>query len=255
MPFYFACKHFEVALKVSIIKAMKWYYTTQIDSNQATITGDELNHLSNVMRAKVGDRVVCFNGQGTWAECQIVSLTKSICTLKPQNQNQTQPPKTKLTLAAALIKGDRQDTMIRQATELGITDLVLLETDRSEVKITSSKPDKIQKQLIACCKQCHSATLPSITLSTLKSYCNCLSDELVLVGSFNATQTLTDLNPNLITSKNTTILVGPEGGFSPAEEELFSAKNFQKVSLGKNVLRADTACAMLVSYAKCIKNI
>lgn len=229
---------------------MKWFYSKNIQGDKVIIDGEEFRHMVSVMRVRIGEEVVVFNGEGLVCACSVLNISKKDITLTINKKQQVPAMPMQLTLAAAAIKGERQDIMLRQATELGVTDIVLLSTDRSEVVLNNAKLDRIEKQIIASCKQCHRAYMPKVSLCALKDF-NPLNS-CVLVGSFNAQENLATLDKKLF-KNNVVVLVGPEGGFSPAEEENFDKKGYKKVSLGENVLRADTAAAMLVSYAKCIK--
>ena len=232
---------------------MKWYYTQNINERQATIEGDENKHLCLVMRQKVGDKVVCFNGQGTEAECEIESVSKNKTLLNVLKLTKHRPKDTQLVLAAAAIKGDRQDTLIRQATELGATKIVLIETDNSEVKLKGEKKDKIVRQLVACCKQCHSPFLPEIEFGTIDGAISKCNNFVKIFGQIGAKSSVLAQDLEKIKSSNVIVFVGPEGGFTKTEEEKLQKSGAVGVSLGQNILRADTASTMLVSLIKAIK--
>ena len=232
---------------------MRWFFTTAITTTTATITGDENKHLNLVMRAKPGDRVTCFNGNGLVAECVVENTSKAQTLLKVEQIATETQPSTKLVLAAAAIKGDRQDTLIRQATELGVTNIVLLESERSEVKFGGTKKDKIERQLISHAKQCHRAFLPQIEFSTLKEFLPKCKKYVILCGSLTTKATILQQNQQKIKNNNVVALIGPEGGFSEEEEKQIDSYGAIRLSLGKNVLRADTAASMLVSLVKAIK--
>ena len=232
---------------------MRWFYAQDITSDTATITGDENKHLNLVMRAKAGDHVVCFNGNGLVCECEVEITSKNQTTLKVVSKQEHKPRASELIVAAAAIKGERQDTLIRQATELGVTGIILLETERSEVKLKTQKIDKIERQLVACCKQCHMPYLPKIKFSTIKEFLQKSKDFVIICGSLNAKTTILQQNFEKIKNSNVAVLIGPEGGFSPAEEDLIEKSGAIKITLGQNVLRADTASTMLISLAKTIK--
>lgn len=230
---------------------MKWFYSENLSQSQVVLQDDEFRHMVSVMRAREGDSVVCFDGKGTVCECRVSQISKKQAMLQVVSKQVFSQPQTDLVLAAAAIKGERQDTMLRQATELGATKIVLLETDRSEVSLHAQKMDRLTKQLIASCKQCKRAFLPELSFQKLSEFKP--QSAIVLVGSFEATVSLAAINSSQIAKNSVTVLVGPEGGFSPEEEKMFSQNGFQKVRLGQNILRADTAAAMLLSYAKCTK--
>ena len=232
---------------------MKWYFSQDITKDSATVAGDENKHLTLVMRTRAGDGVICFDGNGKVAESFVEETGKNKSVLKVQTLMQHQRPKTELVLAAAAIKGDRQDTLIRQATELGATKIVLLETERSEVRLKDEKKDKVVRQLVACCKQCHRPFLPEIDFGTIEQVCSKCSDYVKIFGDIGAKSTILDQDFEKLANSNVVVFVGPEGGFSEGEEQLLAKSGAIGVSLGQNILRADTACSMLISLIKAIK--
>jgi len=232
---------------------MKWYYTQNINEKQAVIDGDENKHLCLVMRAKVGDRIVCFNGNGIVSECEIAEIGKNQTKLNVLKTTTHEKQKTELVLVAAAIKGERQDTLIRQATELGVTKIILTETERSEVRLKGEKKDKIMRQFVACCKQCHRPFLPEIEFSSIEVAMQECSNFVKIFGDIGAKTGVLDIDFGKIQNNDVVVFVGPEGGFTESEEEFFKNSGAIGVSLGSNILRADTACAMLVSLIKAIK--
>lgn len=233
--------------------AMRWFYTEEISSTKAILHGDEAKHLSSVLRARVGEKVVCFDGKGTYAECEIETISKNNIELFVQKLYKQEPKTSELVLVSSAIKGERQDILIRQAVELGVTKIVLVETEHSEAKLKIERIDKIQRQIVACCKQCHSAILPKIAFDGFKEIVQKCNNFVKIFGKIGSKQRILELDFGKVTNKSVAIFVGPEGGFSNDEEHFLEKSGAVGVSLGSNILRADTASAMLVSTIKAIK--
>ena len=234
---------------------MKWYYCEElekdIDSLRAYLIDEEFRHLTTVMRAKEGDRVKLFNGKGLICESEIIKIDKKRAELKIINKEEKKPDKLNITLAVAAIKGERQEIIIRQATELGASEIVILQTDNSEVNLTNDKLERLKKITIASSKQCHRAYLPTLKLKQLENYE--INNSFVIVGSLQAKETIADIEKEIEKQDNITIIIGPEGGFSDFEEESFNLKGYTKVKINNNILRTDTAAALMLSYAICTK--
>ena len=234
---------------------MKWYYCEEleknIDSLNAYLVDDEFRHLTTVMRAKEGNTIKLFNGKGLICEGIITKIDKKRADLKIVNKEEIKPDNLNITLAVAAIKGERQEIIIRQATELGASEIVILQTENSEVNLTNDKLERLKKITIASSKQCHRAYLPILKLEQLENYET--NNSFVIVGSLQAKETIADVEREIEKHDNITIIIGPEGGFSNCEEEIFNLKGYTKVKINSNILRTDTAAALMLSYAICTK--
>jgi 16S rRNA (uracil1498-N3)-methyltransferase len=219
----------------------------QIQGGQVTITGSDINHIKNVLRLKIGDQFEVFDSTQKAYLCELQEfnrgfiLGKVISELKKNTE-----PKIKVTLAQCLLKGKKMDFVIQKAVELGVNQIIPVISERSVPDIKEKKDKKLSHwQAISkeAAEQCGRTLVPDISsllnfeelLKLGKNYKLALIPwELETKSSLK--QILTTYRPNHLL-----IVVGPEGGFS--NEEAGSAKQagFVAVSLGKRILRAETA--------------
>lgn len=203
----------------------------------ARLTGSEAAHL-RVLRANVGDTVTLFDGAGLEADAKILRLEDFTITLQvgePRVVN-LEPPQ-EITLAIALLKGDKLAEVVRAATELGVLKFQLLMTEHADVKeIGAQKLERLQRVALEASKQCRRAITPlvfsPIKLKTLEPVTSGL---VAHPGS--------RLKPReaLNWDSPITVATGPEGGFSGTEIEWLETRGFRTVGLGPRILRAETA--------------
>lgn len=208
-----------------------------------TLSHSHAHYLTNVMRLNyVGAEVLVFNGKdGLW-QCQIKEIGKKFCTIMPVLQIKEQDVLLPLILYFAPIKGGRTESIVEKATELGVTKIVPIITERTIVR--KINPDKMRLIAIEAAEQCERLNVPKIAGEI--SLDDLLSSDLQGQTIFFADELLASRSINLASVDKSQIIgliVGPEGGFSEKErEKINQISSFLPVSLGKNILRADTAC-------------
>ncbi len=216
---------------------------------EVSLNTDQMHHLRHVLRLKQGASVKAFNGQdGEWL-CALVGQSKHIA-LKIEKKLRDMPAHQTpaLTLVFAPIRKARQDFMMEKATELGIAHLQPVKTAYSQIH--SLKSERIRAQLIEAAQQSERLDIPALyELCSLDSlletwpecrpliFCDEAGGGAPLLAVLNALQKAADKPLD-----GAGILIGPEGGFSPEERARVKAFSFiQPVSLGPNILRAETA--------------
>ena len=207
-----------------------------------TLDPERSHYLCRVLRQRRGDRVLLFAGDGLGYGAEIDSADPRACEVRLLEIEDTEPPpRLRLHLGQAMIKGERLDFVLQKATELGATDIWLLETERTEVHITGSRVSRRethwQRIVESAAEQCGRLRLPilhgPISLNTL------LADR---PGA--QTFLLDPAAPPIDAAAarvDTLLLIGPEGGFSDAERAAAHAGGARSIGLGKLILRADTA--------------
>lgn len=221
------------------------------------------NHVSKVLRLKIGDKIRLFDGQGHEYLASLTQVGKKTEALLEQKlDNFVESPIT-IELLQVISRGDRMDFTVQKAVELGIARIIPLTSERCGVKLdeqrSTKKIDSYQKIAIAACEQCGRNVVPKVEpLSSLK--------EFVLthqgVNSIEGTTLKSDIDgfinitldprancklSELPKTGKYRILIGPEGGFSPEEIELAAQSGFVGVTLGPRILRTETTA--LVSLA------
>ncbi|TWT32953.1 16S rRNA (uracil(1498)-N(3))-methyltransferase [Blastopirellula retiformator] len=220
----------------------RFFLDAPITSETVEIDGAEAHHLLHVMRAKVGDSVTLFDDSGAQFAAEIIAVSRKSATAKVlERQEVSRELPITLTIAAALPKGDRQRWLVEKCVELGVTDLVPLETERSVSLKKEKSLDKLRGYVIDASKQCERNRLMRIVDSTSLAalYEAAPADALRLIADPVATLGVSEILPSEPT--NVIIAVGPEGGFSPAEYETAIAAGWRGFRLGKRILRIETA--------------
>ncbi len=222
------------------------------------LTGDEAHHCRDVMRCKEGDRIVVFNGEGTESESQITSIDKQRIGLKSLIVNQTSRPPAKLTLGQAIPKGKNMDLIIQKSTELGASKIVPLMSERTVVQLDASelekKQEKWQRVAIEACKQCGQNWLPEVSKpTTVEKFVSSANEKFRLVAAIDeSSRTLKGIlqewnESNGAPPTEASLMIGPEGDFTPAEISQALNQGFAPLSLGPIILRSETAAIYALS--------
>lgn len=230
-----------------------------VEPAEITLSADESHHLVAVNRARVGETVVAFDGRGTEWICELVSDRKNSATLKVRFRQKARPLPYEITLGQALPKGPAMDAIVRKATEIGVTRIVPLESDRTQVHLEADrsdrKIDKWQTAALEAAKQCGNPYLPEIGavqkaetfMESARQYDLKLIASLqpgakslkTVLAAFNSAQGKPP--------RRVLWLIGPEGDFTPAEMSLSKSTGFEPITLGPLVLRCETAATYALS--------
>ncbi|HHZ84633.1 MAG TPA: 16S rRNA (uracil(1498)-N(3))-methyltransferase [Gammaproteobacteria bacterium] len=206
-------------------------------------------HLVNVLRKKEGSLIELFDGKGSSCTAEIISSQKKRVKVKLVEELVFQDRKgIKISLGQSLIKTEPFSFSIQKATELGVTSISPLYTERTVIKLkpNSTKSRKARWQSIAthACQQCGENWLPEINeIQRLEDWAQAVKAKHKIVLYPNAETKLSSLTFD----DSVAIAVGPEGDFTDSEINLLTEKDFLPVKLGERVLRADTAVISVVS--------
>lgn len=199
---------------------------------------------SKVFRYTIGDFVILFNGNGDDVTFSISSLVAKECKLTRIDTVPSYIPSKKITLYLSCIKKDNFELVVQKATELGITTIVPIISERSEKK--NLNEGRLIKIAIEASEQCGRGDIPSI--STIVSLENALKsiqntkDTFSFVLQMGGTPIReVSIQEKITSSASGAIFIGPEGGWGTQEESLFTESGITSISLGQNVLRAETA--------------
>ncbi|MGD2246068.1 MAG: RsmE family RNA methyltransferase [Candidatus Aminicenantes bacterium] len=226
---------------------------SDIDSSSVYIHGDEHHHLSRVARIRPKEKVWLIDEQGTRYMARVEEITKMRTRLTVLEKEGTTEPGVKIILAQAVIKSKRMNSILQQATELGVSMIIPVITARTVVNIEAKVEKKLErweKLVREAAKQCKCPFFPSILPPMpLKSLIEERQETLKLVLSENRGKYLRDILIRSLGSDrakekppaSVIILVGPEGGWTDEEEESILSHGYEAVSLGKQILRSETA--------------
>lgn len=223
---------------------MQHYFGT-IVNGKAILTGDQVHHLVDVRRGEIGEKIEV-SEEGESYLCEIVSI-------EPLEINVIQQIKDKreldidLTVAFALLKGDKNEILIQKCTELGVSTFIPFTSKRTIVEIsgkTDKKRERLQKIAVEAAKQCRRDQIPNVTGFTTFRDLLLLQHDVKLFtyeGDCGRENSIFKEAMNIEKRQSVLIVVGPEGGFDPEEAALASDYGFKFVSLGRRILRAETA--------------
>lgn len=222
--------------------AYRFFCEDFLQHDQVTLKDDQAHHLIHVMRYQVGQQVTLFNG-GNWeAEAEIQSMNKREVVLKIIDRAEVDRElPVDLVFAVALPKGDRQKFLIEKLVEVGAKRVIPVETERSVAQPSGKTVERLRKSVINACKQCERNQLMSID-SSLRFSDLCRDDQFSDYQKLIATTHGESKPINQVpTFGKVLVLIGPEGGFSLAENEMAAANGFQAIRLGPSILRVETA--------------
>jgi len=212
---------------------------------------DTGSHVAKVLRARVGDEVILFNGDGREFSGEIAGVRGSRVTVsvgRAQTIDRESP--LAVTLVQCVPRGDRMDFIVQKATELGVTHLIPVTSQRSVVRLddrqSETKTAHWRAVAVSACEQCGRNRLPRIDAPRpLMDYLGATEPSgprLVLEPE------LTSGAAALRIESRVELAIGPEGGFAPEELEAFRLAGFERVRLGPRILRTETAALAAVTW-------
>ncbi len=228
---------------------------SSFQENQVIISGADAHHIARSLRMAEGDEVVVCNGDGEEFRCTLIRIRddECICRIEEKQESGAESP-VKVTLCMAYPKGDKLEGVIQKAVELGVSRIIPFESSRC---IKRPKAEKAEKQTARlgriaeeAAKQCGRAIIPSV--SQPMSFGNMLDvaaecETALLCYENEAGITVKDILIKEEKPRSIAVIVGSEGGFSPEEVEAAKAKGCLSVSLGRRILRCETAPSFVLS--------
>ncbi|KAF0205565.1 MAG: hypothetical protein FD173_906 [Gallionellaceae bacterium] len=210
------------------------------------------HHASRVLRLRVGDAVQIFDGIGNALDATINEISgKRVVLGNLQTCMVQQESGLRIILAQAMCGSDKMDWIVQKATELGVSEILPVQTQRSVAKLSGARAEKRTEHwrsvAISACEQCGRNDLPQIhapqELDTwLLSVRNMVGSKFILLPG-GATQLQAQPKPKI----SATLVIGPEGGFSADEANIAQQMGFAPVLLGPRVLRTETAAIAGIS--------
>ncbi len=226
-----------------------------ISDGKIFIFGDDAFHIARSLRMAVGDELVISDGEGTEYLCTLLKIRddECECEVKVSRRAEAESP-VRITLYMAYPKGDKLETVIQKAVELGASRIVPFESSRCVKKPKAEKADKQTERLMRiskeAAKQCGRGILPEVThaISFAQMLKEAREDELALFcyegeKSVSLKKALCEAGIPATVS----VIVGCEGGFSDEEAALCQAAGLKSVSLGPRILRCETAPSYVLS--------
>ncbi|TWT75626.1 Ribosomal RNA small subunit methyltransferase E [Posidoniimonas polymericola] len=223
----------------------RFFCEEPVTGDSALLSGAEAHHLLHVMRAKAGDAITLFDGSGAEFDAEVATASRSSVEARVLARREVDRERPRpLVLAVALPKGDRQKVLVEKLTELGVSRLIPLVTERTVAKLSGGALDKLRRGVIEASKQCGRNVL--MTIDEPMSFADAIgaapenANRLVAhPGEAEA-----DAGPD---AAELWRLVGPEGGFTDAEVAAAEAAGWSRASLGRAILRTETAAIALAA--------
>ena len=229
---------------------MQRYFAKLIDTEHFKLEPEDEHHLLHVMRMRQGDEIEVV-ADGVLYLCNIGSTNP--LTIYAVHEIETDVElNVDVTLLFALTKGDRTDLVVQKATELGVKRIALIQSERTvvryEEKDIAKKCARYQKIMKEASEQSHRLIVPEMMgIFNLKKLPKEVFSDLNYVGYEKDASDVNGMFANFDKKKSITILIGPEGGFSEEEINNLVKQGFIRTSLGKRILRAETAAIYALS--------
>ncbi len=229
---------------------MHAFYLKKENWDLCKLSDNELNHAVKSLRLKQNDSFILFDGEGTEAFCRIEKIDKKSLSFEIIDKIIHTPREHKIILAAAWTKAARRGFLFEKAVELEASELWIWHAEYSQFPlpdINSATVQSWQAQLIAGLKQSHNPFLPTLRifknqedfLEDAKNY-----DSLHVLTTDEAPDTMAYSANQFPKSGSTIITIGPEGGYSPKEIEIFTKNKAHFFTMGKRILRYETAAVL-----------
>lgn len=225
-------------------------YFASINNNQVMLSKDDEHHLLHVMRMRVGDEIEVVDSSRLFL-CRIDSLSPLIISTIHEIKKDVELA-SDITLLFALTKGDKTDLVLQKATELGAKKIALIESERTVVTLLNKDQDKklarYKKIMKEASEQSHRLCVPELLgVYELKNLPTSLQSDLNYVAYEKDAGMTTDSFKEVQKGQSISVLIGPEGGFSNQEIAFLEERDFKRLSLGKRILRAETAAIYALS--------
>ena len=222
----------------------RFYLPTALAPHTTLNLPDNIIRHIHVLRLNAGDSITLFNGTGNdfAATLQTIGKRHAECHIHAQRQPENESPLA-ITLVQAISSGERMDFTLQKSVELGVRAIQPIISERCVVRLSGERADKRvqrwQDIVIAACEQSGRSIVPTVQpIVSFSDYLRQMPPELHLMMSLRRATTLRDITPAPQTLR---LMIGPEGGWTPAEEQAALAAGVQTITLGKHVLRTETA--------------
>lgn len=230
-------------LNTFYLPAEKWH-------SPFIIEGSEARHLSRVLRSRKGDNVRLFDGCGRDGLFIIEDISKNRVQFELVEETLHEEMRG-LTLAIGWNKSSRRNWILEKAVELEAGGIIFFQSEFSQGRVPTEVKDSWNEKMIAAAKQCGNTWLPELqtvsgSIEKLIEISSKFSNKLILWEKADS-EAIPDFS--VFAAESTLAVIGPEGGFSPREAELLMSGGFMPCSLGKSILRWETAALLCLGTA------
>jgi 16S rRNA (uracil1498-N3)-methyltransferase len=208
-----------------------------------TLASDEARHLREVLRLKVGDEVQVFDGEGREFQAVVSQARRESAELELRDEIESPKPESplKLTLAVALLKGEKFDLVVQKGTELGVNKFIPLITRYADIRLrdegdAAKRVTRWQRIALEAAKQCGRSVVPEVETPTSFETLIRENNQCLMFSERDGQALNTDLKID-----NLTAIIGSEGGWSDEELALARTNQVPLITFGGRILRAETA--------------
>lgn len=214
--------------------------------NIIILPDDQSHYLKNVLRRKNNDPIVIFNNAGSFS-ANIIYSDNSVQIMPQAKLKEPDATAIKINLFQAACQNKKMELIIQKATELGISSITPIITTRSKVNKSDHKYPRWKQIAIEACEQADRNTIPAINeANTIQNLSFDSYDINLVLHPFDAL-TLKDLRKPAQVTRNINIFIGPEGGFTDEEREIFRLKGFKSIKFGPRIMRTETAAIAVIA--------
>lgn len=241
---------------------MAWFFTPEnIETEEYLITGEDARHIGKSLRMREGEEVFLVTPDGMLLTCEIQEITSESVSVRIISKKACDTePDVKVTLYQCLSKGEKMETVIQKAVELGVSAIVPVISSRCisrpDEKSLRKKEERWQKIALSAAQQSRRGIVPSVekTISFEKALDSVKEREKGILfyelGGDSLRKIVDDITSHNI--KNVAVFVGSEGGFEESEASLAKEKGVVLATLGKRILRTETAPLAALSAIMCL---
>lgn len=229
-----------------------------VSDKRVIITGEDVNHIKNVLRMRAGEEISVSNGlDGREYRCGILSLGEEeiLCELRFIKEDRVELP-SQVYLFQGLPKADKMELIIQKAVELGVCQVIPVAASRCVVKLddkkAAAKRARWQGIARAAAKQSKRAIIPEVT--EVSSFSDAVREASMMDVALIPYELAEDMSrtkeimENLRPGTSVAVFIGPEGGFSEGEISLAAENGIRPITLGKRILRTETAGLAVLSW-------
>lgn len=235
---------------------MQRYFAKEINESNIILEDNDLHHIKTVMRMKENDKIEVIYNKKLYI-CNIEKIDNLKLKIEEVIEENNGLDK-EIIVALGLVKEQKMDLILQKLTELGVSKIIPVNMERSIVKLDSKKEEKKQLRWNMICKEASEQSkrndIPVVTqIVNLKDLLN-IETDLKLVCSVSEKDNMIYNHIENNNYNSILLVIGPEGGISPKEEEYLKNNNFKLVSFGNLVLRVETACIYIASVLNYLAN-
>ena len=231
---------------------------SQIQGNRIVITGSDVNHIKNVLRMKAGDEIAVSNGMdGKEYRCGIETFTEDeiVCGLRFIKEDGVELP-SKIYLFQGLPKADKMELIIQKAVELGAFEVIPVAAKRCVVRLDEKKAagkiSRWQGIAEAAAKQSKRAVIPKVhpvlSMKEAVAYAQNMDVKLIPYELAEGMQHTKQMIEAVKPEQSIAVFIGPEGGFEESEIQMAREAGIEPVTLGRRILRTETAGFTVISW-------